>query len=203
MQNEHYDLRKEEILNACEKLYDEYNFKEITIKLISESTTFSRPSIYNYFETKEEIFLSLFAREYENWIVELEDMCKNNDKLSKEQFVNLFAHTIEHREKLLKLLSMNLYDLEENSRLERLIEFKKTYGKAVHTVKLCVSKFFPKMTEEELIQFLYSFFPFMFGIYPYANVTKKQSEAMKKAGIQYKYYSIYDLVYMEISKLLV
>ena len=202
MQNEHYDLRKEEILDACEKLYDEYNFKEITIKLISERTTFSRPSIYNYFETKEEIFLALFAKEYENWIVDLEDMCERNDKLTKEQFAEQLAHTIERRERLLKFLSMNLYDLEENSRMERLIEFKKSYGKAIHTVKICVSKFFPKMSEDELVQFLYSFFPFMFGIYPYAKVTKKQSEAMKEAGIQYRDYSIYDLAYMEIKKLL-
>ena len=57
---EHSDLRKEEIIKACTDLYDKYNFKDITIKLISEQTTFSRPSIYNYFETKEEIFLALF-----------------------------------------------------------------------------------------------------------------------------------------------
>lgn len=68
MQNDHSDLRKEKILDACKNLYDEYNFKEITIKLISEKTTFSRPSIYNYFETKEEIFLELFKREYDSWI---------------------------------------------------------------------------------------------------------------------------------------
>ncbi|MBQ7671297.1 MAG: TetR/AcrR family transcriptional regulator, partial [Clostridia bacterium] len=53
-------VREEEILNACEKLYERMNFKEITIKEIGAETSFSRPSIYNYFQTKEEIFLKLF-----------------------------------------------------------------------------------------------------------------------------------------------
>lgn len=200
--HEHADQRKEEIITACEKLYDECSFKEISIKLISEKTTFSRPSIYNYFETKEEIFLALFQKEYERWAEELNEMYNKNDKMTKMEFASNLAHTLENKERLLKLLSMNMYDLEENSRLERLIEFKKSYGKAVHLVKLCVNKFFPQMTEEESIKFLYSFFPFMFGIYPYSIVTKKQSEAMKEAGIDFKYNSIYELSFNGILLLL-
>ena len=50
--------RKEEIVNACEKLYQIMSFKEITLKEISVETSVSRPSINNYFQTKEEIFLT-------------------------------------------------------------------------------------------------------------------------------------------------
>ena len=54
MAKEIVDIRREEIINACEKLYENNNFKDITIKNIGEETTFSRTSIYNYFHTKEE-----------------------------------------------------------------------------------------------------------------------------------------------------
>ena len=57
--------RREEIVNACEKLYQTMSFKEITIKEIGAVTSFTRTSIYNYFQTKEEIFLALMQREYE------------------------------------------------------------------------------------------------------------------------------------------
>lgn len=197
---EGYNSRKEEIINACEELYDKYSFKEITIKLISEHTTFSRPSIYNYFETKEEIFLALFKREYEKWIKEISEINNNNEKLTKDEFSKLFAKSIEKRKRLLKLLSMNMYDLEENSRLERLINFKVSYGKALDVVKDSLIKFFDM--KEEINEFLYSFFPFMFGIYPYSVVTDKQREAMLKAGVDYKYYSIYEIAYNGIKKLL-
>ena len=60
--------RREKIINAYEKLYRTMSFKEITIKEIGNVTSFTRTSIYNYFQTKEEIFLALLKREYELWI---------------------------------------------------------------------------------------------------------------------------------------
>ena len=65
--------RREEIINACEKLYKTKSFKEITLKDIGNETSFSRPTIYNYFQTKEEIFLALFKLEYK----------RGNDALEK------------------------------------------------------------------------------------------------------------------------
>ena len=56
------NARKEEIINACEKLYKTKSFKEITLKDISNETSFTRTSIYNYFHTKEEIFLAILKR---------------------------------------------------------------------------------------------------------------------------------------------
>ena len=57
------NARKAEIVNACAVLYETRSFKEITLKEIGEKTSFTRTSIYNYFQTKEEIFLALFQRE--------------------------------------------------------------------------------------------------------------------------------------------
>ena len=41
--------RREEIINACEQLYRTMSFREITLKEIGKITSFSRPTIYNYF----------------------------------------------------------------------------------------------------------------------------------------------------------
>ena len=63
--------RENEIIDACKKLYRTKSFKEITIKEIGKTTSFTRTSIYNYFQTKEEIFLALLQREYEHWNIDL------------------------------------------------------------------------------------------------------------------------------------
>ncbi len=202
MAREIVDIRKEEIINACEKLYQKSNFKDITIKSIGEETTFSRTSIYNYFQTKEEIFLALLKREYERWIDDLNEMYEKNFKMTKEVFADKLAHTVAKRKNLLKLLSMNMYDMEENSRMEELIEFKKAYGNAIKMVKKCVDKFFEKMSENEKEEFIFLFFPLMYGIYPYAEVTEKQKEAMQEADVPFKYLSIYEITYKGILKLL-
>ena len=51
------------------------------------------------------------------------------------------------------------------------------------------------MNVHEIQKFIYIFFPFMFGIYPYTTVTDKQREAMKEADIDYIYQSVYELTY--------
>lgn len=194
--------RKDEIISACEELYKTMSFKDITIKEIGCATSFTRTSIYNYFSTKEEIFLALLQREYTEWTAQLKKLREDNPKMSREDFACALAHSLEERKNLLKLLSMNLYDMEANSRIERLVEFKKAYGQALAEVKNCLSQFFDDMSEEDKRHFIFSFFPFMFGIYPYTFVTDKQKEAMDKAGVDYCYMSIYDLTLNQVRKLL-
>ena len=46
------NARKEEIIAACRKLYETMSFKDITLREIGQQTSFTRTSIYNYFETK-------------------------------------------------------------------------------------------------------------------------------------------------------
>ena len=129
--------KREEIINACEQLYQTMSFREITLKEIGNITSFSRPTIYNYFETKEEIFPGLFQREYDRWNENLTAILNRNDQLTKKELADV-----------------------------------------------------------------YTFYPFMFGIYPYTAVTDKQRAAMKEAGINYVYQSVYELTYSCLIRLL-
>lgn len=196
------NARKEEIINACAKLYKTMSFKDITLKQISLETTFTRTSIYNYFQTKEEIFLALFQREYDLWTEDIRQIFKTNDAMTVDAFASALAHTLEKREYLLKLLSMNHYDMESSSRTENLIEFKKSYGSSMAAVTHCLEKFFPKMTIHDIQDFIYAFFPFLFGVYPYTYVTEKQTEAMKEAHTEYVLLSLFEITYSCIKKLL-
>ncbi len=194
--------RREEIISACEKLYETMNFKDITIKEIGNLISFTRTSIYNYFQTKEEIFLALLQREYELWNEQLRKMRETHETMRPLNFAEALAHSLEDRETLLKLMSMNHYDMEENSRIEKLVEFKKAYGQSLDEVENCLLQYFPEMTAESRKEFVFSFFPFMFGIYPYTVVSDKQRKAMELADVDYVYMSIYEITFSEIRKLL-
>lgn len=199
---ERTNARKEEIINACEKLYQTMSFKDITLKEIGKETSFSRTSIYNYFQTKEEIFLALLKREYDAWIRELCEAMESEETMTDDQIADVLARTLDNHRQLLKIMSMNHYDLEENSRMELLVEFKVSYGNAMKTVMAMLAKFRKDMDIEKRREFVYSFFPFMFGIYPYTVVTEKQKEAMKLAGVNYTYSSLYDLTFVAARRML-
>ncbi len=185
--------RKEEIINTCASLYETMSFKDITIRDIGAKTSFTRTSIYNYFQTKEEIFLALLQREQEAWDGDLNKLLCQYACLSAAKFASELAHTLEKRECMLKLMSMNLYDIEGSSRIENLVAFKRAYASTLSTITRCLKKFFPQMTEGDIQEFLYAFFPFLFGVYPYTTITPKQKEAMRLAHVSYAHYTIYEI----------
>ena len=102
--------RKEEIIEACARLYETMSFKEITIKEIGAATSFTRTSIYNYFETKEEIFLALLQREYELWVDVMNAVMADRASMTRDELARTLARTLTDRPRLLRLLSMNLYE---------------------------------------------------------------------------------------------
>ncbi|MEJ8737070.1 TetR family transcriptional regulator [Erysipelotrichaceae bacterium HCN-30851] len=194
--------RKTEIINACEKLYQTKGFREVTIKEISKETSFSRPSIYNYFETKEEIFIALLTREYDRWIDKLKKISSMDRTWDRETFAKALASTLENQEIMLKIQTMNLYEIEENSRVERLEEYKRSFYQAMLTIDDCLISYKNDIDESAKINFRYAFFPFLYGIYSYAHPTEKQLTAMNRVGIPYTEMTIYELAWHCIWKLL-
>lgn len=196
------DARREEIIAACETLYQTMGFRDVTIKDIAKYTSLFRPSIYNYFETKEEIFLAILQREYELWIKDIEDLMAGHENLSRDQLAHELAASLERRELLLKLMSMNHYDMEANSSMERLTKFKVAYGNSIKAVDRLLQKFCPEFTSQRREEFLYAFFPFIYGIYPYVVVTDKQREAIERANTDFIFLSIHEMTYRCTKKLL-
>ena len=194
--------RREEIIQACAKLNETMSFKEITIKEIGAATSFTRTSIYNYFETKEEIFLALLQREYELWVDAMNAEMGQREAMTRDELARTLARTLTDRPRLLRLLSMNLYDMEAASRPERLAEFKVAFGASLNAVDRMLQRYLPEMGEGDRQAFLYSFFPFIYGIYPYTTVTEKQAAAMEQAKLPFHYQSAFDLTYSLLQRLL-
>lgn len=196
------EKRREEIVNVCEKLYRTMSFREITLKEIGNVTEFSRPTIYNYFQTKEEIFLALFKREYDRWNKELQSILEENEVLAKEEIADKISASLQKREQLLRLLSMNNYDMEANSRPELLVSFKLSYGASIKLFSDILKKFCTDMDAQSIENFILTFFPFMFGIYPYTSVTDKQRAAMNEAGMKYTRKTVYEITHTCLLRLL-
>ena len=191
--------RREEIIDACAALYETMSLREITIKLIGARTSFTRTSIYNYFETKEEIFLALLRREYEAWTADLDALPAQPDAAA---LADALARTLERRGTMLRLLSMNLYDIEANSRVENLAAFKTVYAASMQAVRRLLARSGPALSGPAAERFLYAFHPFLFGIYPYTTVTPKQQQAMAMAGVEYPRLSVCEITRNFVEKLL-
>ncbi len=195
------DERKEEVINACEELYEKLDFKDINIKLIGEQISVGRTSIYNYFGTKEEIFLALLEREYLKWNDDLSNIIKMNEKLSKEEFIEKITNSLIKRKTLLKLISMNMFEMEANSRTQCITNFKLAFKESISLLEQCLCKFF-NVKDSEAEEITFTILPFLVGIYPYTSLTDKMKEAINKANLEYKFYTDKEMIKMGLSKIL-
>lgn len=199
---EHKENRKQEIIDACEKIYREKGFTAVNIKEISTATSFTRPAIYSYFETKDEILLALLNREYAKWIESLEEAEKQLEQGNREQTAALVAHTLDEREILLRIQNMNLFEMELNCRVERLAEFKVLYRTVVEILTRIAGAYSPQSTAEEINRFCMNFNAFLFGVYPFVYHTEKQLEAMELAKVPHVDSTIFDMAYHCLIKVL-
>ena len=193
--------RRDEITKASIRLYEEHIFKDITIKDIAERITFARSNIYNYFQTKEEIFLAIFEEEYRKWNCDLEQIADEHIT-DKDILADLLAKSLEKRKLMLKLLAVNLYDLEENCRMECLVSFKKEYAASRELIAKILKNYAPDYSADETQELMLTLLQFLHGVYPYSFATEKQNEAMDKVGISRKKMTIYDLAHAGIKRIL-
>lgn len=191
---ERTQARKEEIIRAYEQLFQEKSVRNISMREIEAKTSFTRSSIYNYFQTKEEIQLGLTIREFTAWKDALQKISEGKS-MTTSQFAEAIAASLADREQFIKLISWNHYEIEENSRPERLAEMQKVTYEAMHLFTICVEKIFPHLSKERAQGFMLDFFTYLYGIDCFIQVSSKQQEALKLGNIPYHLVSIHDAIY--------
>jgi AcrR family transcriptional regulator len=176
--------RQLEILVACESLYRSMDFENITLAAIAEMTSLTRPAIYNYYKTKEEVFLDLLRREYLGWHAHLTDAFEQQQAVSREDFCKILASSLTSRIVMLKLLSIHLTSLENHCSLEKLAEFKRDCSVVFQVFQIAIQKYFPNTPQPARETFQATFFPFLFGLYPYTHLSEKQQTAAAIAQLE-------------------
>ena len=120
---EQIESRRQEILCAAEQLFHEGGLDNVTFSHIAKQVSFTRQTIYTYYQTREEVLLDLLGQRLEHFYQSLEAMFPGDELLRRRPFCQRLAHHfIEHRETL-RLFSLRHTVLEENVRYESLETF--------------------------------------------------------------------------------
>ena len=199
---EESEARRTEIIDACEALYATESYHDITMTQVASKVSFGRANVYNYFQSKEEILLALLQREHELWMQDLLVLDRDEDLVSNKQIAQALGASLAKRSQMLKLLAMNLYDMEHNSRIENLVEFKQVYARLLQALRGLSASKKPGWNSAQIDQCIYCFLSFLHGVYPYVFHSEKQLAAMKEAGIQPPDITIESLVCACVEKLL-
>lgn len=196
------EKRRQEILDAFFKLYETRVFGDIHIKAISEETSFTRATIYNYFKNMDEIFLCAYRGEYVLWSQALRDIEQSCDVMSHEQLAAAIAHSLEARERMLRLSTADFHEREAHCRRELIFDHKQAFSGVIEAFHDCIAKFCPEKDEKDIHRILYIFFPFMHGMYRYIDITPVQDAARQAAHFRLAKTSIYEMAYSALLQIL-
>jgi AcrR family transcriptional regulator len=173
------EKRHSEILEACAEIYKEGGADSVTFKAISERTSFSRPTIYNYYCCKDEIILDLLTRRCEEYNSDLAARFDRVNKMTADDFCSAIAECYAAHSDMLDLMTSDLNAIENNSRMECLTAMKQTMKVSFDIVGAALEKFFPASPQAEKDRFIFTHFAFVYGAYSISNPTEKQLQAME------------------------
>ena len=121
---------KNDIINIAEKYFLNVNFDNVMIDQLATISGYSKATIYNYFNSKEEIFLGVFIKSFEALIETLQDFKFKNGLLSLGQGYLLFVDKYPNYAKLfsssqIKKFTNTIHNKELNN--EDLTELEKKF----------------------------------------------------------------------------
>lgn len=193
--SEQINERKRDIINACLSLFKEGGIDGVHFKAIGEMTSIKRSTIYNYYNTKEEILLDALMEEMKLWAARINHMMKQNDTLTREAYCRKAADTFVESEDMMRLFSILFSHLEKYSTVERLAAFKKEMVGVMTPFMMSVGKYFPGSSEAARAEFMYMASSYLVGLYSSSHLTDKQVKAMEMAEYEHQPINYGDTLY--------
>jgi len=177
------EIRKD-IMKAAEHLYKKNGYEYVNLLRISGLTHLSRPSIYNYYHSKEEIFLDILLREYNSLGSDIKKTI-GKKKIGQEEIANQLSEVVLKHLYLLKLISSYENAIEENSSLERLKEYRQEWEKGYYNDFIeALNVQFPETNEQEKDYFINLFTTALYGISDDLPIRRKNCVHERKRHLQ-------------------
>lgn len=177
--------RQQEIIRACEELYETMEYEEISIKEIAKSTSICRSNIYNYYQTKDEIFLDILEKDYLAWTEDIREIMSREVCPGRETYCRNMADTAALHPRLLKLMSVHYVTIEKNCSLEKLTAFKHAIHPFQETMEEVLSLYFPRAPREKIQNFIFLMLSLIQGIYTMTSLCEKQVTAIREVNPDY------------------
>lgn len=178
-QPEQKAVRRRAILDAARSLFTESSYDEISLNGIAREAGMNKANVYRYFSSREEIFLTIFEEEHEQFIQLLIARLK---RIRAEDPVDAisraWADASLDRPDWLNLLPQTTISMERNSSVEQMVEFKKVgYGRFAELIE-ALEAAYPKLDQEQWAFVARCGYAMMAGIWPVANPGETVLETM-------------------------
>lgn len=119
-------LREQKIIDAAQQLLMERGYLNINMNDVAQTAGLAKGTVYLYFKTKEELFLSVVELQVSNWIEGIHlALVEISKPSSNEAIARLLVTSVADRPLLTRLLAISPLVLEYNVSYERAASHKR------------------------------------------------------------------------------
>ena len=179
-------IRRESILMAARNLFASNSYDEVTFNGIAREAGFSKPNLYRYFSSLEEIFLTITSESQERFFHDLITRIKRSrSKDMINSVVSIWIDTSLNHPDFLDLLPQISLSLESNSSVDQIITYKKQCLRNLGELVSALNEKHPILNEKQWNNFLHNSAALMIGLWPMSNPSDKVREAMNHPEVNY------------------
>jgi AcrR family transcriptional regulator len=118
--------RRQLLLDVTTGLLSRKPYNEINMSNIAKAVGLAKGTVYLYFSSKEELFLTIFEEQFQGWFDEINAELKMIPKKSNIKIVvDIFCKSLLKRPMMIQLLSILHTVLEQNIQYDVALQFKR------------------------------------------------------------------------------
>lgn len=180
-QPEQIEQRRQDILRAAARLMVEKGFDQVSLNGIAREAGVAKSNLYRYFESREEIFLTLLRQDWADWLQEMERQTLDLEGSGDiEALSTLMATSIAASPRMCKLVSVLASVLEQNLSEQALLTFKTESMQLGGKVMNAVQRVLPNLSAENLMQLGNTLFALIAGLWPLGNPSPAVQKVMQR-----------------------
>ncbi len=160
------DKRRKDILKACKKSFISNGYDDTTLLSVANLTNIGRTTIYNYFPTKEDMFLELFNEEAIRLVHDMENQYEDVHDDKADAFYQMLLHIFHNYKPLFQYHAVYLprtIDKAEKATMKKFKESTTTPFKEIFRKWLLLVN--PKLSEEKIELASKMLFCFLSGLH--------------------------------------
>jgi TetR/AcrR family transcriptional regulator len=179
--------RYQHIINTAERLLSDAGFHEITMAKIASEAGLAKGTLFIYFQTKEDVFLSLTEQKIMEWSSNLghkiQDLINAKIIIQIENFIDLLINSFDDRI-LVKLFAILDDTLEQNIDFNRAVQFKSFLKEKLVDLGKGIEAILPVLHKGDGVVILNQLFICFIGAYKVSNPSSIVKQVVQKSGLE-------------------
>ena len=172
--------RIEAILDAAKDLFNEKELTDISMQDVAKRCGLGKASVYHYFRTKEELFITLFRNQMDDWLPDVLARLKRIRRPTSNRIAAALTAALAERPSYCRLLVVFSSVLEHNLTGDFIRDFKQSLLEPAEAFTSALKEAAPHLTDLAAQQFLMQHHALVAGLWPLAHPSSEVAKVLEE-----------------------